>query len=204
MTRVKIKHYDTITDWVRAQSTVVTYPIARFLEKMGLHPNTVTILGLVLSAAVGAVIASGYTALGGVLLLFASSVDGLDGALARVSGTKSRFGAFLDSTLDRISEGALFFGLLVWLLPQGRYLEAYLVFLTILGSVMVSYTRARAEGVGYACKVGIFSRLERILVLGIGLIVGWVQLTLIVMTVFVWITVLQRVLHVFQESQRNP
>jgi len=204
MERTKIKQYETITDWARAQATVITYPIARVLEKLGLHPNTVTIVGFVLNVAVGGLMAAGHPQLGGLLLLFASSTDALDGALARVAGTKSRFGAFLDSTLDRISEGALFLGLLAWLLPQGRYIEVYLVALTLLGSVMVSYSRARAEGVGYACKVGLFTRMERILVLGTGMMLGWVRPTLIVLAVFVWITVLQRILYVYKSSRRDP
>lgn len=204
MERTKIEGYDSLTDWLRAQAAVITHPIARLLERLGLHPNTVTILGFVLNVGAGAVLATGRLALGGVLLLLASSVDSLDGALARVSQAKSRFGAFLDSTLDRVSEGALFFGLLAWFLSQGALLEVYLVFLILLGSVMISYARARAEGVGYNCKVGILTRLERVIALGFGLITGWVRPTLIFMAIFTWVTVFQRVLHVYRESQQNP
>jgi len=202
--RAKTKQYDSLTDYLRAQATVITHPIARLLEKLGMHPNTVTIIGLLLNIGAGAILAAGHLVWGGIFLLIASSVDSLDGALARVSGAKSRFGAFLDSTLDRISEGALFFGLLIWLVNRGLTLEIYLVYLIILGSVMVSYTRARAEGVGYDCKVGILTRLERVVVLGAGLIIGWVRPTLIVMAVFTWVTVFQRVFYVYRESRKNP
>lgn len=204
MERSKVKQYDSLTDFLRTQATFITHPIARILEKLGLHPNTVTLLGFFLNVAAGAVLATGRLVWGGVFLLLASSVDSLDGALARVSGAKSRFGAFLDSTLDRLSEGALLFGLLAWLLRQGATLEIYLVFVILLGSVMVSYTRARAEGVGYDCKVGILTRLERVVVLGAGLIIGWIRPTLIVMAVFTWITVFQRVWYVYRESRKNP
>jgi CDP-diacylglycerol--glycerol-3-phosphate 3-phosphatidyltransferase len=204
MERLKVKQYDSLTDFLRMQATVITHPIARILEKLGLHPNTVTLLGFFLNVGTGVILATGHLVLGGVFLLLASSVDSLDGALARVSGAKSRFGAFLDSTLDRLSESALLFGLLVWLLRQGAALEIYLVFLVLLGSVMVSYTRARAEGVGYDCKVGILTRLERVVVFGVGLIIGWVRPTLIVMAIFTWITVFQRVWHVYRESCKNP
>ncbi|HOU13522.1 MAG TPA: CDP-alcohol phosphatidyltransferase family protein [Anaerolineae bacterium] len=204
MERAKTKQYDSLTDYLRAQATVITHPIARLLEKLGMHPNTVTIIGLLLNIGAGAILAAGHLVWGGIFLLIASSVDSLDGALARVSGAKSRFGAFLDSTLDRISEGALFFGLLIWLVNRGLTLEIYLVYLIILGSVMVSYTRARAEGVGYDCKVGILTRLERVVVLGAGLIIGWVRPTLIVMAVFTWVTVFQRVFYVYRESRKNP
>ncbi|MGC9394372.1 MAG: CDP-alcohol phosphatidyltransferase family protein [Anaerolineae bacterium] len=204
MERLKVKRYDSLTDFLRTQAMVITHPIARVLGKLGLHPNTVTLLGFFLNVGAGAILATGRLVLGGVFLLLASSVDSLDGALARVSGAKSRFGAFLDSTLDRLSESALLFGLLAWLLRQGAALEMYLVFLVLLGSVMVSYTRARAEGIGYDCKVGILTRLERVVVLGVGLIIGWIRPTLIVMAVFTWITVFQRVWYVYRESRRNP
>jgi CDP-diacylglycerol--glycerol-3-phosphate 3-phosphatidyltransferase len=204
MERSKVKRHDSPTDWLRAQATVITHPIARILGKLGLHPNTVTILGFVLNVVAGSVLATGRLALGGVLLLLASSVDSIDGALARVSGAKSRFGAFLDSTLDRVSEGALLFGLLIWSMGQGAVLEVYLIFLILLGSVMVSYARARAEGVGYECKVGFLTRLERVVGLGAGLIIGLVRPTLLFMAIFTWFTVLQRVLYVYRESKRNP
>jgi CDP-diacylglycerol--glycerol-3-phosphate 3-phosphatidyltransferase len=204
MERSKIKQYDSLTDFLRTQATVITHPIARILEKLGLHPNTVTLFGFFLNVGASMILATGRLVLGGVFLLLASSVDSLDGALARVSGAKSRFGAFLDSTLDRLSEGALLLGLLAWLLRQNATLEIYLVFVILLGSVMVSYTRARAEGLGYDCKVGILTRLERVAVLGVGLMVGWVRPTLIFMAVFTWITVLQRVWYVYRESRKNP
>ncbi len=204
MSGFKSGEYETLTDWVRAQAVVVTTPVARFLNRLGLHPNTVTILGMLLTVGVGVVIATGRLQLGGLLLLFTSAVDGLDGALARFSDRKTRFGAFLDSTLDRISEGALFWGLLVWAAPQSLYLESSLILLCLLGSLMVSYIRARAEGVGYACKVGIFTRMERILMLGICLMFGWVRPMLWIMTALVWFTVGQRILYVYRESLRNP
>jgi len=204
MERSKAKQYGSLTDFLRVQATAITHPIARILGKLGLHPNTVTLLGLLLNIVAGVILASGRLLFGGVFLLLASSVDSLDGALARISGAKSRFGAFLDSTLDRISEGALLLGLLVWLLQKGDTLGIYLVFFILLGSVMVSYTRARAEGVGYACKVGIMTRLERVILLGIGLIIGWVRPTLIVMAIFTWITVFQRVWYVYRESRKTP
>ncbi len=204
MERSKVKQYDSLTDCLRAQATFITYPIARILERLGLHPNAVTLLGFLLNLVSGLILASGRLVLGGVFLLLASSVDSLDGALARVSGAKSRFGAFLDSTLDRLSEGALLFGLLFWLLRQNATLEIYLIFVILLGSVMVSYTRARAEGIGYDCKVGILTRLERVVVLGAGLIIGWIRPMLIVMAILTWITVFQRVWYVYRESRRNP
>ncbi|MBN2005128.1 MAG: CDP-alcohol phosphatidyltransferase family protein [Anaerolineae bacterium] len=204
MSGFRIGEHETLTDWVRAQAVVITTPVAQFLNRLGLHPNTVTILGMLLTVGVGVVIATGRLHLGGALLLATSALDSLDGALARLTNRKTRFGAFLDSTLDRISEGALFWGLLMWAVPQSLYLESSLILLCLLGSLMVSYIRARAEGVGYACKVGVFTRMERVLMLGVCLMLGWVRPMLWLMTALVWFTVIQRMLHVYQESLRNP
>lgn len=204
MNQAETKRYESFTDWARARASVITYPIARVLHKLGFHPNTITLVGLALAVCVAVVLGLGHTRLGGVLLLFTSSVDALDGALARVGGRRSRFGAFLDSTLDRISEGALLFGLLAALYPRGSALDVYLLFATLLGSVMVSYTRARAEGVGYACKTGVLTRIERIMLLGVGLLFNWITPTLIVLATLSWFTALQRILYVYREARREP
>lgn len=204
MVNVETKQYETFTDLLRDRATVITHPVARWLSKWNVHPNTITIVGFLLTAGAGAVLATGRLSWGGALLLLTSSIDALDGALARVTGKKSRFGAFLDSTVDRLSEGALLFGLLVWQLRVGHTLEAYLIFLSLLGAVMVSYTRARAEGVGYACEVGILTRAPRVFLLGAGLMLGLVRPTLILLAVLSWITVLQRILYVYRESRQTP
>ncbi len=203
MTIPESRSQETLTDWARRQAQVITYPVARRLTRWGIHPNTITILGCLLTMAVGAVLATGRLRLGGLLLLAASSLDAFDGALARVSGEKSRFGAFLDSTLDRFSEGALFFGLLVTMVRQGEPGMAYLVFAAAIGSLMVSYVRARAEGVGYeGCKVGLLTRVERVILLGSGLALGLTAATLWVLAVGVWLTVAQRMAWVYRESRR--
>ncbi len=204
MNQVEPKRYESFTDWARTKASVITHPIARVLHRWGFHPNTITLIGLGLTLFVSVLLAMGHLQLGGALLLLTSSVDSLDGALARVGGQRSRFGAFLDSTLDRISEGSLMFGLLVALYPRGSALEVYLIFATLLGSMMVSYTRARAEGVGYACKTGLLTRIERIILLGIGLLFGWMRPVLIALAVLSWFTALQRMLYVYREARRNP
>ncbi|HOV47752.1 MAG TPA: CDP-alcohol phosphatidyltransferase family protein [Anaerolineae bacterium] len=204
MSQTEAERFESLTDWARMKASVITYPIARVLHRWGFHPNTITLLGLGLTVGVSVVVGLGYTRLGGVLLLLASSLDALDGALARVGGERSRFGAFLDSTLDRISEGALMCGLLVALYPRGSALEVYLIFATLLGSQLVSYTRARAEGVGYTCKTGLLTRVERVLLLGVGLIFNWIRPVLILLAVLSWFTVLQRIFYVYREARRDP
>jgi CDP-diacylglycerol--glycerol-3-phosphate 3-phosphatidyltransferase len=146
------------------------------------------------------ILALGHTAWGGVLLLVTTSLDALDGRLAAITGTRTRFGAFLDSTVDRLADGALLFGLLIHLLTVGAKFEIALTFLALLGCVMVSYTRARAEGVGYQCRVGLLTRVPRILLLGAGLIVGLIRPTLVLLTLLSWLTVVQRVLHVYRQA----
>ncbi len=194
----------TMDDWLRAQAVGIIEPLAGALARLKLHPNTITLLGFALNVAAGLVLSTGRLGVGALVMLGASATDALDGALARATEQQSRFGAFLDSTLDRLSEGAVLLGLLTWWLRQGEDLGALMVMLAMLGSVMVSYTRARAEGVGYDCKVGLLTRPMRVILLGIGLLSPWPLPVLIGLTVLTWFTVAQRVAHVYHESRRHP
>ncbi|MHB9092938.1 MAG: CDP-alcohol phosphatidyltransferase family protein, partial [Chloroflexota bacterium] len=143
-------------------------PVAAALLRMGITPNALTLIGFALNVAVAAVIGFGFQTTGGLLVLFAGLFDMLDGAVARLGGKVTIFGGFLDSTLDRYSEAVIFFGLLVLYTNQGRDTEVLLVYAVIVGSLMVSYARARAEGLGLDCSVGWLQRPERILLLGLG------------------------------------
>jgi CDP-diacylglycerol--glycerol-3-phosphate 3-phosphatidyltransferase len=200
MPEQQTRRYDTLTDWVRDKGSVISYPIGRILSRLGIHPNAVTFLGFLLNVIAASVLSTGNYIAGGILVMIASSVDGLDGALARVSGKKSSFGAFLDSTLDRVSEGALFFGLLFWFVSQSMWLETYIIYFVLLGSLLVSYTRARAEGLGFECKVGMLTRLERIAILSLGLLLRWIRPMLITMLVLTWITFVQRIYSVWKSA----
>ena len=194
----------TFDDWLRARAAGIVQPVARWLGERKLHPNTVTIIGFVLTAGAAAIIATGRVRLGGALMLVASAMDALDGTLARITSQQSRFGAFLDSTLDRLSEGAVLIGLLTWLIAQNMDGAAILVGLVMLGSLMVSYTRARAEGVGYSCKVGMLTRPMRVILLGIGMLSLWLVPVLGILAVLTWVTSIQRIVHVYRESKLNP
>jgi len=130
--------------------------------------------------------------------LFAASFDALDGALARLTGRQSRFGAFFDSTLDRYSEAVIYGGLLIYYVDQGVRTEPLLVYAAIIGSLMVSYSRARAEGLGLECKVGIATRLERVLIIAAGLILNQVTLALWLVAIFANLTAVQRIVYVWQ------
>ena len=149
-------------------STFVEQPVAGVLAKLGVSPNMVTLAGLVGAAISAWLISEGMLWVGGVVMLFAGILDLFDGALARSTGRDSPFGALLDSVVDRVSEIVVLLGLLIYY-ARGDSLEGtVLVYLAVGGSVMVSYLRARSEGLGIDCKVGIMTRPERVAALGIG------------------------------------
>ncbi len=192
---------ETFTDRARAAVQVVTFPIGRFLARLGFHPNTITLLGALMGVSVAGVLAGGYLRIGGILLAITAPLDALDGALARVTGQRSDFGAFLDSTMDRVSEAALLIGLASYYLRQGSQVEVVLAMVGLASGMLVSYARARAEGAGYTCKVGVLTRLERIVVLSGSLILGLPTVGLWILAIGSSLTALHRILYVhYQEA----
>jgi len=191
----------TLTDRARRWVGGITDPIARLLARLGFMPNTLTLIGFLMNLAVAVILSQGQMRWGAVAFFLASAFDGLDGALARKLGRVSRFGAFLDSTVDRLSEAAVFLGLLVWYTGQGAKQEIVLIYATIVGSLMVSYSRARAEGLGMDCKVGLLTRMERSIVLFVGLLLEQVTITLWIMAVLTNFTALQRMAYVWRTSE---
>jgi CDP-diacylglycerol--glycerol-3-phosphate 3-phosphatidyltransferase len=184
----------------------ITDPMVRILSKSGVTPNALTFINLVLNIVAAYVIATSHFRLGGVLILVSGLFDLLDGALARFTRQTTKFGAILDSVTDRISEAAIFCGLLIWYIPQGANLEIVLIFVVLIGSFLVSYIRARAEGVGWQCQVGLFTRAERVIVLAIGLLINQIFIhsifiALCVMAVFVFITVVQRLIYLRKQDK---
>ena len=179
----------------------ITEPVVGVLSQSGIKPNALTFISLVLSIAAAYLIATSHFFLGGVLVLLSGLFDLLDGALARFTKQTTKFGAILDSTFDRVSEAAIFCGLLIWYMPKGAVLEAAAIFAALIGSFLVSYIRARAEGLGLECRVGLFTRAERVIVLAIGLLINQVFIALWVLIVFVYITIAQRLLYLWK--QRN-
>jgi CDP-diacylglycerol--glycerol-3-phosphate 3-phosphatidyltransferase len=171
----------------------ITNPVIGILGKSGIKPDALTFTGLAINIGAAYVIATGHFPLGGILILVAGLFDLLDGALARFAQETTKFGAILDSAVDRISEAAIFCGLLVWYMP-GRS-EILLIFAVLIGSFLVSYIRARAEGLGLECKGGLFTRAERVIVLAVGLLVNQVVIALWILVVFVYITVVQRLVY---------
>ena len=194
------REYWTLTGWVKGWSGIILDPLSRLLARLGVQPNVLSVVGFFAASAAGAVVAAGYISHGGWLFLLSGPFDALDGSLARTAGLETRFGAFLDSFIDRYSEAAVLFGILCWSTFNGRHTLVLLTFLVLVGSIMVSYARARAEGLNIACKVGLFTRLERFIVLTITLLTKQLLIGLVVLAFLTNFTALQRMFHVYRQS----
>lgn len=184
-------------------------PAVGALAKAGVSPLAVSLFGVLLSLCGAVIVAWGSLRGGGILLLFAGICDVLDGDLARRLGRASRFGAFIDSFLDRLSEFVLFGGILAFVIrrPGGfPFYEPVVILLALMGSVLTSYARARAEGIGIQCKVGVVERPERVALLALGLIVGYrfLMAVIILLAVTSLTTVVQRIRHVRRMAEQPP
>jgi CDP-diacylglycerol---glycerol-3-phosphate 3-phosphatidyltransferase len=185
-------------------------PVANLLSRTPVTPNTLTVTGFLISVGAAVAIAKGFLLVGGLVVLFAGVFDLLDGPLARSKGQASRFGAILDSTLDRLSEAAVLLGVLLYfLLSDGSTWGPPLAYAALAASFMVSYLRARAEGLGIACEVGLFTRTERVVVLSVSLIVGqWIDMAVLValglLTALCLFTLFQRLFYARQVMKKDP
>lgn len=186
---------ERLREAIRAALDAVLAPVARALARAGVTPNQVSIAGAALTVIAAALIAAGRPVAGGALFLAGSAFDLLDGLLARASGRATAFGAFIDSTLDRVSEGAVFAAIAYVFATDGRALDAAAVVLALLFSQLVSYARARAEGLGLECRVGAVTRAERVVLLAAGLISGLVAPAVWLLAAASAVTVVQRVIH---------
>ena len=179
------------------------HTISILLIKIGITANILTILGFLLAILAGTFIVFNYLVLGGVFLLISSMFDMFDGAIARASKTTSLFGAFLDSTLDRMSEFLIFSSILIYyLINDSNNIIPIILCITSIGtSFLVSYTRARAESLQIKCTVGIFTRAERIIVLFLGIILSPIMIfdtiviSLAIITALSFVTMLQRIIY---------
>jgi len=176
----------------KSRLEAVARPLARLLLRHSITPNTLTLVALALSLLSAGLILVEQPVAAGLALLAGGALDLLDGTLARVGHQESRLGAFLDSTLDRVAEGAVFAALAAVFAGAGLALEAGLTVLALLASLLVSYTRARAEGLGAACEVGLATRGERIILLVAGLVSGLIAEALAILLAVSAITVVQR------------
>jgi CDP-diacylglycerol--glycerol-3-phosphate 3-phosphatidyltransferase len=172
------------------------YPLVRLLSAMRVRPDTLTVLGWALSLGSAVLFGLGYAQIAGVVMLLGGLFDALDGAVARESNRMSAFGAFLDSTLDRLSEAAIFVGIIFFYSAAARPYEALLAGVAMTFSLLTSYARARAEGLGIECKVGLLERAGRIAILSVFTIVGLLTVGLYLVAAGALITTAQRIIHV--------
>jgi len=184
------KAFKTPLDWLASR-----------LMKLGITPNHVTLFGLVGTIGAAVLIAFGHLRWAGLVTALMAPLDAVDGALARLRGTPKRFGAFFDSVIDRYDELILLGALVLYFYNQSDLTGVVLTFLAVLGSVMVSYTRARAEGLGLDAKTGILTRIERSIVLIIGLLFAKPIFSVGIIAVLANITAIQRIAKVWQQSK---
>lgn len=193
----------SLSDLARQWSRPFLLPVARIFSRLGIGPNAVSLIGLAAYGATGVMIGLGYPFWAGVMLAISGPLDAVDGLVARENGMASRFGAFLDSTIDRYAEFFLFSGLMFRMTLDAcgwEWQGPLLVLSAMSGSFLVSYARARAEALGFDCKVGLFTRFERIFMLAVGLIFDLIYPVLFVLAVFTHITAIHRIIHVYRQK----
>lgn len=194
---------ETLTDWLRRVFKGVLEAIGGFLNQLGIKPMVITGFGLVGNLVAGILIAYGYLLLGGLIALIIWPLDALDGTMARMRNESGRYGAFADSVTDRYSEIAIYAGLLVYFFRIGSWTDGLLVFFAAIGSIMVSYVRARAEALNFSAKIGLLSRVERYIVLIPGIILGYPRISLWILAVIGNFTALQRFWHVRRQAKET-
>ncbi|MEW6054590.1 MAG: CDP-alcohol phosphatidyltransferase family protein [Nitrospirota bacterium] len=170
-------------------------PLGHLVQKIPLSPNSLTVIGFLVTIAAAFVIPKNLT-LGGLLILCGGFFDMLDGIAARTRGTETKFGAFLDSVFDRYSDAFLFLSFAWYLAANDSHTGSFLSLGTLVGAFLISYARARAEGLGESCNTGIMERTERIILLAFAAFTGWIVPVLWIMMILTHITVIQRVYHV--------
>jgi phosphatidylglycerophosphate synthase len=177
LTKTPIMRKASLRDKLQKGIYVIINPVVRFLIRIGFTPNTVTLSGFVMNIGVAVIFIVGaedsnrsdlsYVGWAGAAILFAGLFDMLDGQVARLGNMSSKFGALFDSVLDRYSELIMFLGICYYLVAHHYFLSSLFAFLALIGSMMVSYTRARAEGLGIECKGGLMQRPERVITIGV-------------------------------------
>ena len=193
----------TFTDFLRARFKGVLDPIGAFFIRLGLTPNSVTVLGLIGIFAAAVLLARGNFFWGGVVVLIMAPLDALDGTMARLQGNPTRFGGVLDSVVDRFAEIVLIGGLVFYYLQQGEGLPVLLGYTATSGSLMVSYVKARAEAAHFSIKGGLLTRVERFLVLIPLLLLSQPLIALWILAIFANFTALQRMWLVYQQSRQR-
>ena len=192
-----------ITQWLQDWGRRIARRVAQVFARTPVTPNMLTIFGFILNVVVAALLATGNLITGGIMIIVAGVFDMLDGALAKVTNRSSDFGAFLDSVVDRYSEATVLFGLLLYYYQQPNQeglIEIVLIYVILVGSMMISYARARAGALQISNEVGLMARPERVILLAVGLLINSYLLmpVLWVLAIGTQFTALQRVFHVWR------
>ena len=193
----------TITDFLRKRFNKTLIFVSSFLLKTGLTPNIVTLLGFLGNVGAALFIANGKLIIGGVIASLSGMFDAVDGTMARLSGEPSKFGCLFDSLMDRYSEMVLLFSILVYFSSTNNKTGIILVYLALCGSFLVSYIRARAEGLGVEVKVGILTRVERLFVLVLSLFFNQPLIGVLILALLGNFTALQRLWFVRSYFKEN-
>jgi CDP-diacylglycerol--glycerol-3-phosphate 3-phosphatidyltransferase len=197
------RRFTTLSDYMRYRTGGLTSRVGQRLYHLGIHPDAITFAGLVVVALAAYVIAQGRFFWGAVIILAGAPLDAVDGAVARAMGRKDKFGALFDSALDRYADGFIFAGLAYHFSTEGNATAVLLSMLAMIGTELVSYVRARAEGLGLECKVGLFTRMERMVVILAMLLTGWIVPGLWVLVLGTNFTAVQRIWHVYRTIKQQ-
>lgn len=179
-------------------------PLASFAHQIiltGITPNSLTVAGFIVSLAASLSFILRMPRLAGILILLSGGFDLLDGIVARTTGKATKFGSFLDSVLDRYSDAALFIGIGIFL--SDNPVNILILSLTFIGTFLISYVRARAEGLGFTCNIGLMERPERIILLAVGGIFNILVPVLWILLVLTHLTVIQRIHHIWSKTRRT-
>lgn len=181
-------------------------PAIRFCIRHRVQPNLITTIGFLVTCCAAVAFATDNVQWAGAILLFSGTFDIIDGKVARATGRASKFGSFFDSTMDRLSDMIVFMGLLYYYMQTGRNEMVWVIMLAVIGSLMVSYARSKAEALGVDCSIGLFQRPERVVYLGFGAILGHVMLYFIIwfLAIASNLTVIQRIFHVYRVAHGVP
>ncbi len=199
----KVPDKPTLTDYLRANTRWLIDPIVEFMARFRLSPDVLTVAGMLAHLVIAWLVSDGRFRAAALTIIFVGPLDALDGALARRLGrAQGGFGAFLDSTLDRLAEIILFGGFIIYYSAQGELWLVLASYVALTGSVMVSYTRARAEALGIPCKVGILSRVERYGVLVLSMLLGQPGIGILLLAVGTYLTAAQRMFHVWRQANK--
>lgn len=191
-----------IGEWIRKQTAGIFQSVARGVVNAGVSANAVTLVGLLVTGIAAYLIAIGHLMLAGVVLCLAGLLDGLDGSVARIRGDLSPFGAYWDSIIDRFSESVTFLGALFYFLSMDSWTGVVGTFVAVVGSLLVSYARARAEGLGLSMREGVLTRLERVAILVIGLLLGYLLVAIWTIAILSMFTAFQRIYLVWTSLSR--